>query len=434
MIKRASIYARCCDLPLPSQQALVTKQDEGPYKHIHNVDKTICRLHKMLKLPLRNPCKSLNPCKSPDINRNVTFFEGDNYEKLDCTTRRKKEKQLAAEALAREEGETQRQEKPIARETNQDKFLNAELETEKPQSKKKPFYGLRRPLEDGTTIEVEPGELDLEEWSDKPYSTVACHALSGYQDIFPLHMQKVTEAEDKDSKQIQTETRRHSVITTDYLHGRIKVENSVDGNDVHLGVFPMLHTILSSPSESESEDDKEPPERSAQSSAKSSTDTLSELKKLPVEFPPGYNPQQRRISVDFQPGRNTQQRRISIAAARHIGIPQPKVVRRRSLDYSGVSKAFVHALEAASMAMKSIQENKEDEESEISTRPRRSTFSEAAKAVFDPKYAEETMQHLEGNLRTLESFLESSSDSHSEIMSDEDDIVNKQTTTSLFNS
>ena len=282
---------------------------------------------------------------------------------------------------------------------------------------------MRRPLEDGTTIEVEPGELDLEEWSDKPYSTVACHAF-GYQDIFPLHMQKVTEAEDKDNKQIQTETRRHSIITTDYLHGRIKVENSVDGNDVHLAVFPILHTIVSSPSESESEDDNESSERSAQSSAKGSTDSISELKKLPVEFPPGYSPHRRRISVDFQPGSNSQQRRISIAAARHIGIPQPKVVRRRSLDYSGVSKAFVHALEAASMAMKSIQEDKEDEGLATSVKPR-STFSEAAKAVFDSKYAEETMQHLEGNLRTLECFLESSSSSssvlNSEIASDEED-------------
>ncbi|XP_072030446.1 uncharacterized protein [Amphiura filiformis] len=357
----------------------------------------------------RNPTES--PQRYSQIGSNSSYFDSKNFQTLDSIVRRNEEKQKIISSSAQEHEEQPKVKRNIVE----------HVETEilaKPRVKQKTFYGLRRPLEDGTTIEIESGDIDLEQWADKPYSTVGC-ALIGYKDIFPLHMKKVTKAEEKDGKQVQTETRRQSVVTADYLHGRITVKNSKDGSHAHFGVFPMLHAILSSPSDSSDDDDEYlPVTKSTQSSAMSSSISVPLTKRLAVQSPSS--------------GYNIQRRRISMAAGRHIDHPQQRVVRRRSLDYGGVSLAFVRALEAASQAMKSIQENREevedDEDDETKSHPKSTIFADAARAVFDSKYAEETMDHLDGNLRTLETFLEASKSSESSATFSDEESDNQEST------
>ena len=369
-------------------------------------------------LPLRNPAAKASKC-SGKLDSNISYFDSPNYEHLDCVIQRREEKRIADEKQRQRELEEESR-KPVYPKTD---FSALQPDSTPPPRPKQTYYGLRRPLENGEKIPIEPGDIDLEDWSDKPYSTIACQML-GYQDIYPLLMQKITASAEKDTQKVQTETRRHSLIEADYHNGRIKLQKGNKSKPVQYAVFPMLHRVIEDPSDEEDEDEDAatahspeiiPPDEASPScsSASEVDDFYSEsgtgLSRLRIELPSGFSPQRRRISI--------------AGNVRNPVSPQVHVVRRRSLDYGGVSTAFVKALEAASKAMKSIDESDDEEDGEHHHHHQHmqgTAFANAARAVFDPKYAEETMTHLDDNLHTLEAFLQQS-DGNLVLSDDEDD-------------
>ena len=270
------------------------------------------------------------------------------------------------------------------------------------------FKALRRPLAPRCTcmdpkdggLPILPVEypVDIDEWAYKPFSTIVSGGAIGYRDHFPLLMQKCTEAEEKDNMQVKTETRRHSVVTTNYLTGRIKLE-STGGKDVHMSVFPVLHVIVSSDEESSSNDEDEDKPQDLPSCLETKDDTPTPRRRTSLVPTPGQ--QRRRLSISPKglPGYGPM-----------AGPGKPRVVRRRSIDHGSLALSFARALEAASDAMAPISEESQE----------RRAVSPGVE--FDVKHAEETMIHMEHNLQTLEKFLQggSSTSSASDMSSGDD--------------
>ncbi|XP_022104816.1 uncharacterized protein LOC110986861 [Acanthaster planci] len=276
------------------------------------------------------------------------------------------------------------------------------------------FKALRRPLAPRCTcmdptdggLPILPIEypVDIDDWADKPFSTIASGGALGYRDLFPLLMQRCTEAEEKDTTQVQTETRRHSIVTTDYLTGMIKLEGT-GGEHVHMNVFPVLHVVVSS---DEDDDEGSPLDSTDRSELATTPDDalcsprtdhgLVSPRRPSVQFPAT----QRRSSLT--PSGYSGRASISPGAARS------RVIRRRSVDHGSLALSFARALEAASDAMTPISEGREGQ-------------NETAGEDFDVKHAEETMIQMAQNLQTLEEFLEgsSSNSSVSDTSSDNDD-------------
>ena len=154
------------------------------------------------------------------------FFHSDNFQNLDLIQRRLEEGIRRSQVRARQER--------ARREALVEKVSSTELGyfsqlfyadgNPKPKKTRAPpqkFFGLRRPLNaaDKRVVDAMPlWEKDHREWTDKPYSTVYPGHL-GYKGRFPLLMHINSESEDKDVTVIQTETRRKSLVTTNYGTG-----------------------------------------------------------------------------------------------------------------------------------------------------------------------------------------------------------------------
>ena len=159
---------------------------------------------------------------TPDRN----FFESDNFHQLEVIQRRLEEGIRRAQNRARQD--RARREALVEKVSSPELGYYSQLfcadGNPKPKKTKAPpqiFFGLRRPMNaaDQRVVDALPvWEKDHKEWTDKPYSTVYPGHL-GYEGRFPLLMHINSESEDKDVTVIQTETRRKSLVTTDYATG-----------------------------------------------------------------------------------------------------------------------------------------------------------------------------------------------------------------------
>ncbi|XP_038071566.1 uncharacterized protein LOC119740368 [Patiria miniata] len=389
------------------------------------MEKLANKKHKICDLLVMINRAALHTPQSGRNTPNEGFFDSKHFAELDHIQRR--EQQLSREATEREEhlkAERRRAEEEKRR--AQDKSRDGGSEVRTPceyclKAETRParrydgsaFKALRRPLAPRCTcmdptngaLPVLPIEypVDIDDWAYKPFSTIAGGGAVGYRDLFPLLMQRCTEAEEKDNTQVQTETRRHSIVTTDYLTGRIKLLGT-GGEHLHMKVFPVLHAVVSS----DEEDDEEEEASSGEDQDEQATHDEA-LRSLRTDHAMAVP---RRKSIQSPP---FQQRRRSslILGGSPVGRGPPgaaaKVIRRRSIDQSSLALSFARALEAASDAMAPISEDQE-------------ARSETLDTDFDVQHAEETMIHLAQNLQTLEEFLEgaSSTSSISDANSDDD--------------
>ncbi|XP_033115799.1 uncharacterized protein LOC117115983 [Anneissia japonica] len=229
---------------------------------------------------------------------------------------------------------------------------------------------LRRPLPLSFGVN---SVAEISEWSDKPFSTLDLD----YKKAFPLLLKRVSETEEKDLVFVQTETRRHSIVTTDYMAGEISLRNN-KGRDMKFQVFPMFHE------EHES----------------SSSD---------VEYPSSYEINTSKTELTDESGRkdgwpadwNLNARRLSIAGAPRIHQSSgPRIVRRQSIDYGGLPFTFRPPV------MDTLDEDSSDENKpEFKKDDVKQLFCNKSQE-FDVKHAEEIMAHMDHNLETLEKFLQ----------------------------
>lgn len=248
----------------------------------------------------------------------------------------------------------------------------------KPKSLPEPphtFYGLRRPLnaQDQRVVAALPAyEKDHKEWVDKPYSTVYTGQF-GYTDSYPLLMQINSEAEDKDVTVIQTETRRKSLVTTNYASATIELVG--DSEEIKFAVFPILHRVVESDDEDDDDDEFDNDDDDDDKTGEENEGSM------PKNRPPPLLPQDMldRLATiagqnqddeedeedDFAeppPGwlehRNTRmhtERRLSITTR---PCPEkPRMLKRRSLDYG--SLFYHHEIEN----MDTIGEDNEESQS-----------------------------------------------------------------------
>ena len=372
--------------------------------------------------------------KSPQSGRNTPnegFFNSKNYTELEHIQRRaqkklqnassKLEERLDDEEQSRLEEEKRRKTAALERSKKESlkprgpcdmciKAANCATQMNEPKVCKKI---LRRPIAPRCTcMDPTDGQLpvlaieqpvDIDDWAYKPFSTIVSGGAAGYRGHFPLLMQKCTEAAEKDTIQVQTETRRHSVVTTNYLTGRIKLE-STGHKSVNLSVFPVLHVVLSSSededelSSSDAGDDYEQEDELANLRPHAAQSTSEHEMPTPRRrSPAASNSGQQRRRSSLAPG--------SLPGRRPQGPgTSPRVVRRRSIDQSSLAQSFAKALEAAMTPIS------EEEKRAVSPGEE-----------FDVKHAEETMIHMAQNLQTLEKFLQGGSTSSVSDVSSSDD-------------
>ncbi|XP_071962859.1 uncharacterized protein [Antedon mediterranea] len=234
---------------------------------------------------------------------------------------------------------------------------------------------------------------DVKDWSDKPFSTLDLD----YKKAFPLLLKRVSEAEEKDLVFVKTETRRHSIVTTDYMTGNISLTNN-SGKETKYHVFPLLYEEPESSSsgsdmkypwsnDSNDDDDDDGSRPTGLIASKESSEESIIVEELaPPGWPAGWNPKARRSSIAGGP-------KLQKSNA-------PRVVRRTSMDYGGMPFSF-----RIPPAMETLKEDStSDDEPNINREDVIGLFCHQDKD-FDIKHAEETMEHLNQNLETLENFL-----------------------------
>ncbi|XP_041467701.1 uncharacterized protein LOC121418062 [Lytechinus variegatus] len=369
---------------------------------------------------------------TPDLG----FFDSDNFQLLESTQERKEERLRQDRVRARYERSRRL---PLI-----DRLYSPELGhysqlyrnegNPKPRKVAAPpqtFFGLRRPLnaaEQRVVAAMPAYEKDHKEWVDKPYSTVYT-GWKGYDGRYPLLMQLNSESEDKDVTVIQTETRRMSLVTTDYSKGTIKLAG--DDEEVKYAVFPLLHRVIESEDEEEDdedtgsgtdeENDRRPPPLLPQdlldrlaAIAASSNDAEDSDESGEAEPPPGW--------LEHKNTRMHAERRLSITT--RPCAEKPRMLKRRSLDYGSL---FYHHERNELESMGSITEVAEeepssptsigDDEEETSVPPAgtwarsmmkdssKSRQSKSAKEREMIRRAEREMEHMDEHLQKLEDFL-----------------------------
>ncbi|XP_071491511.1 uncharacterized protein [Diadema antillarum] len=376
------------------------------------------------------------------------FFDSDNFQLLVLTRQRGEE--TCRKAVLKARRERRRRQALIDRSTSQEIGFYSQLfradgnrKPRKPGAPPQTFFGLRRPLnkhEQRVVAALPCWEKSFQEWADKPFSTVF-HGYNAYDGHFPLLMQVNSESEDKGVTVIQTETRRKSMVITNYADATIKLEG--DDQAVCYAVFPILHVVIESAESSESSDaysstnsngssdetstprNRPPPllpqdvlDRltaiAAQSQSNDGNNDDDESDESDVGPPKGW--------LERQQQRTQGERRLSITT--RPCAEKPRMLKRRSLDYG--SLFYHHEVES----MDAIAEDGDEENSpspsgggSVSHSPlsivkgsREGTWAMETKAKLREskdrdlsdiiRRAEREMELMDTNLHKLEKFLE----------------------------